>query len=168
MVCHIRSSNPPSNPALLDALVKDFLARDFDVRHLIRTICNSRTYQLSARTNLTNAEDRTNFSHVVPRRLGAEQLLDTLARITGVRESFRARIPGQHEFHPAVGRVPDPAMEPRSGRRGVREGAIAHALHAAAGKAVHAMAAHGNPRACVRLAQSWSPSRVCCRVPSGP
>ena len=91
----IRSSNPPSNPALLDALVKDFLAHDFDVRHLIRTICTSRTYQRSARTNRTNADDRINFSHAVPRRLGAEQLLDTVARITGVRESYRARIPGQ-------------------------------------------------------------------------
>src|SRR5262249_12798982 len=91
----IRSSNPPSNPALLDALVKDFLAHDFDVRHLVRTICNSRTYQLSALTNRSNADDRSTFSHGVPRRLGVEQILDTLAQISGVRENFRSRIPGQ-------------------------------------------------------------------------
>src|SRR5213075_1125324 len=41
----IRSSNPASNPALLDALAKDFMAHDFDLRYLMRTIANSRTYQ---------------------------------------------------------------------------------------------------------------------------
>jgi hypothetical protein len=87
----IRSSNPPSNPELLDALAKDFVARGFDVRHVLRTILNSRTYQTSARTNATTADDRINFSHALPRRLTAEQLLDTLAQITGVREGFRSR-----------------------------------------------------------------------------
>ena len=45
----IRASNPPSNPALLDALTKDFVEHDFDLRHLMRTIVNSRTYQASHR-----------------------------------------------------------------------------------------------------------------------
>src|SRR6266849_7875984 len=39
----IRASNPASNPALLDALTKYFLAHDFDLRYLMRTIANSRT-----------------------------------------------------------------------------------------------------------------------------
>jgi len=38
----IRASNPPSNPALLEALTKDFVAHDFDLRYLMRTIANSR------------------------------------------------------------------------------------------------------------------------------
>ena len=36
----IRSSNPPSNGPLLDALTKDFVEHNFDVRHILRTILN--------------------------------------------------------------------------------------------------------------------------------
>jgi hypothetical protein len=81
----IRASNPPSNPALLDALTRDFIERGFDLRHLMRTIANSRTYQASIETNEWNAQDRDNFSHAIPRRLTAEQLMDALTLATGVR-----------------------------------------------------------------------------------
>jgi hypothetical protein len=87
----IRSSNPPSNGPLLDALSKDFIDHNFDVRHILRTMLNSRTYQLSARTNKSNASDPVNFSHALPRRLSAEQVLDTLSQVTGIREGFRSR-----------------------------------------------------------------------------
>jgi len=81
----IRASNPPSNLALLDALTKDFLDHNFDLRQLMRTITNSRTYQASMTTNEWNAGDGDNFSHAVPRRLAAEELLDALTLATGVR-----------------------------------------------------------------------------------
>ena len=84
----IRASNPPANPALLDALTKDFLDRNFDLRQLMRTIANSRTYQASIATNEWNQNDTDNFSHAVPRRLSAEELMDALALATGVRPSF--------------------------------------------------------------------------------
>src|SRR6266481_2977404 len=80
----IRASNPPSNPALLEALTKDFLDHNYDLRHLIRTIVLSRTYQLGFRTNSWNAGDETNFSHALPRRLTAEQLFDAITMATGV------------------------------------------------------------------------------------
>jgi hypothetical protein len=84
----IRASNPPSNPALIEALTKDFVAHDFDLRHLMRTIANSRTYQESIVTNEWNEKDTENFSHAVPRRLSAEELMDALAIATGVRPVF--------------------------------------------------------------------------------
>ena len=84
----IRASNPPSNPALLDALTKDFVDHNFDLRQLMRTIANSRTYQQSIATNEWNAQDADNFSHAVPRRLSAEELMDALALATGVRPVF--------------------------------------------------------------------------------
>lgn len=87
----IRSSNPPVNGPLLDALTKDFIDHDFDVRHILRVMLNSAAYQRSARTNPFNADDKLNFSHALPRRLSAEQLLDTLSQATGVRENFRVR-----------------------------------------------------------------------------
>jgi hypothetical protein len=84
----IRASNPPSNEALLNALTKDFKDHDFDVRHLIRTIVNSRVYQAGIATNEWNETDKTNFSHAIPRRLNAEQLMDALTQATGVRPAF--------------------------------------------------------------------------------
>ncbi|MEJ7607258.1 MAG: DUF1553 domain-containing protein [Bryobacteraceae bacterium] len=81
----IRASNPPSNAALLDALTKDLIDHDFDLRHLMRTIANSRTYQAGISTNEWNVNDRENFSHAIPRRLSAEQLMDALAQATGAR-----------------------------------------------------------------------------------
>jgi len=84
----IRASNPPSNPALLAALTKDFVAHGFDLRYLMRTIVNSRTYQTSIVTNEWNASDRDNFSHAIPRRLSAEELMDGVSSAAGVRARF--------------------------------------------------------------------------------
>jgi hypothetical protein len=83
-----RASNPPVNAPLLDALAQDFIAHRFDLRHLVRTIMNSRTYQLSAVPNETNREDEANFARALVRPLQAEQLLDALAQVTGVTPSF--------------------------------------------------------------------------------
>ncbi|MEZ5363515.1 MAG: DUF1549 and DUF1553 domain-containing protein [Bryobacterales bacterium] len=84
----IRASNPPVNAALLDALEKDFIEHGFDMRHIIRRIVSSRTYQASIETNEWNAGDETNFSHFIPRRLPAESLLDALTIATGSRPEF--------------------------------------------------------------------------------
>ena len=84
----IRASNPPSNPALLDALTSDFVAHDFDLRHLMRTIVGSRAYQASIVTNEWNANDRDNFSHAIPRRLSAEELMDAVSAAAGARARF--------------------------------------------------------------------------------
>ena len=79
----IRAGNPPSNPALLTALTERFVSDGFDLRALMRSICRSRTYQLSIRTNAWNEDDDINFSHAIPRRLQAEQLVDAVALATG-------------------------------------------------------------------------------------
>jgi len=84
----IRSSNPPSNAELLDALTEDFIENSFDLRHLMRTIITSRTYQQSIKTNRWNQEDEINFSHATPRRLTAEQMLDAVSLATGSQPKF--------------------------------------------------------------------------------
>ena len=78
-----RASNPPSHPELLDALAKDFAGHAYDLRWLIRTIMGSRTYQLSSEPNATNGTDETNHSRGIVRRLGAEQLVDSIAKALG-------------------------------------------------------------------------------------
>ncbi len=83
-----RASNPPSNGDLLEALSSDFVQSGFDQKHIIRTILNSHTYQLSSRKNEFNKNDEKYFSHVRPRLLSAEQLLDAICDVTGVAEKF--------------------------------------------------------------------------------
>ncbi|MFA6546509.1 MAG: DUF1549 domain-containing protein, partial [Limisphaerales bacterium] len=56
-----RASNPPSNEPLLDWLAKDFVAHKFDLKHLMRTILRSHTYQLSSTANETNVGDTKNY-----------------------------------------------------------------------------------------------------------
>ena len=84
----LRTSNPPSNPELWAALNKEFVSHHFDVKHLMRTILNSRTYQLTSTTRPGNAADARFFSHYYARRLPAEVLLDALCEATAVAEQF--------------------------------------------------------------------------------
>src|SRR5690606_14293498 len=86
----IRAGNPPTNPALLDRLTEEFVGGGFDVRAMIKTICKSRTYQLSIATNKWNRDDGINYSHAVARRLPAEVLYDSIHRVTG----SASRLPG--------------------------------------------------------------------------
>jgi hypothetical protein len=83
-----RDSNPPTNPELLDALAKDLRESKFDLRHLVRRIMNSRTYQLSSVPNATNREDESNFSRSQVRPIQAEVLLDSVAQVTGSMPRF--------------------------------------------------------------------------------
>ena len=79
----IRAGNPPSNPELLDALAKEFVDSGFNVQQMLRTICKSRTYQHSYRTNKWNEDDSLNYSHSLPRRLPAESLFDAIHLAAG-------------------------------------------------------------------------------------
>ncbi len=84
-----RDSNPSANDALLNALADDFVKHDYDIKHVIRTIMNSRTYQLSATTNKYNKGDEKYFSHAVTKVLTAEQLLDAISAVTEVPSEFK-------------------------------------------------------------------------------
>ena len=85
-----RDSNPPVNEPLLDSLAKDFVASKFDVKHIIRKIVNSQTYQLSMQANSSNQADEKYFSHalVKRKRLSAEVLLDAICAATAQPEEF--------------------------------------------------------------------------------
>lgn len=86
----IRAGNPPTNPELLDFLTNEFIASDFDTRHLMRLITSSRTYGLSVESNPLNEDDHQNYSHATPRRLPAEVIYDAVHSLTGAI----SKIPG--------------------------------------------------------------------------
>ena len=82
-----RSTNPPSNPELLAALSREFVSSGYDVRQLIRTICNSYAYRLSSHPD-PNAVDTQTFARYYPRRLSAEVLLDGISDVLAVPTQF--------------------------------------------------------------------------------
>jgi hypothetical protein len=84
----LRVTNPPSNPELLDALAKDFVEHKFSLKHLVRTICKSRTYQLSSMPNEFNKHDKQNYARYYPRRMSAEVLYDALNQVTDATATF--------------------------------------------------------------------------------
>lgn len=91
-----RATNPPSNPELLDALCQELRSHGnstdsdpaFDLRHLLRLILNSNTYQAASAPNPTNRDDEANFSHAIVRRHTAEQLLDAVSLALDVPLKF--------------------------------------------------------------------------------
>lgn len=84
----MRVTNPASNPELLEGLAGHFVSHGYDLKDLVRTICTSSTYQLSAEPNAYNANDKQNFSRFYPRRLAAEVLLDALDTVSGTPTQF--------------------------------------------------------------------------------
>jgi len=101
----LRASNPPTNPELWAALNKEFVAHRFDLKHLMRLILNSRTYQLASATRPGNKTDAKFYSHYYARRLPAEVLLDALSQSTGVPDQF----PG-YPVGLRAGQLPDPGL----------------------------------------------------------
>jgi hypothetical protein len=90
----LRATNPASNPELLDALAKYFVDSKYNMKKLVRAICTSHVYRLSAVPNRHNADDRQSFSRFLPRRLHAEVLLDAIDAVTLSKTTFRGAPPG--------------------------------------------------------------------------
>ena len=90
-----RSTNPPTHPDLLKALAEDCRLHGYDLKHILRRITRSRTYQLSSTPHASNREDALNYSHFIPKPLEAEVLLDAISQVTGVPEIFENGQGGQ-------------------------------------------------------------------------
>jgi hypothetical protein len=106
----IRAGNPPSNPELLQWLTQQFVQSGFNVRHIQKLICSSRTYQLAVTTHKWNADDKINYSHATARRLPAEVLFDAVLKVTGSIPNF----PGVKAGTRAA-QLPDSAIDVPSG-----------------------------------------------------
>jgi hypothetical protein len=83
-----RVSNPASNPELLAELGERFTDSNYNLKQLVRDICNSRTYQRSTRRNASNEADEKNFAHANLRRIKAENLLDIISQATETKDKF--------------------------------------------------------------------------------
>jgi hypothetical protein len=83
-----RSTNPASNPELLDHLSRRFIQNGFNIKDLVREICLTHAYQLQSQPTPWNAEDDSTFARFYPRRLSAEVLLDGISQVLGVPTVF--------------------------------------------------------------------------------
>ena len=102
----LRATNPPSNRDLWKFLNHKFVSSNYDLRHVMRLIMNSRTYQLSAQTTTSNFRDDRFYSHFYARRLPAEVMLDAICSATDEPEQF----PGYPLGVRAI-QVPDPGTD---------------------------------------------------------
>ncbi len=77
----------PSHPALLEDLATEFIAKNYSLRELLRTIAMSNAYQLSSAYEGTHP-DESYFARRQPRRLPSEVVLDAISTATGSRFQF--------------------------------------------------------------------------------
>ena len=106
-----RPSNPATNEALLDRLADDFVEHGYDLHHLIRTITNSKAYQLSSVPEPGNRSDEVNHSRYYLKRLTAEQLIDSIVQITGVPQDYLGYYPGVRAVNLADPGVPSAFLD---------------------------------------------------------
>jgi len=103
--------NPPSNDKLLDALAKDFLDHKFDIRHIERVVLNSRTYQLSSKSNETNKLDKNNYARSYIRPMMAEAVVDVLNSALGTDEKWGPEVrPGLKAVEVGASQLQNPQL----------------------------------------------------------
>lgn len=125
----MRGTSPEAVPGLLDALANEFVEHKYDIKHMIRLILNSKTYQISSIPNPSNQSDDRFFSHFMPKAMPAQVLLDTINQACGAQEQFgnfperaravQAALPVGNSFLDAFGQAHreflneiDPKLEP--------------------------------------------------------
>jgi hypothetical protein len=106
----MRVTNPPSNPELLDALAADLVKNGYSLKHLIRTICKSRTYGLSSTPNRFNRTDKQAYSRYYPKRLSAEVLFDAVCQVTGSPSQLNGLPQDRHAPNRAI-MLPDESFQ---------------------------------------------------------
>jgi hypothetical protein len=163
-----RISNPCVNPPLLEALAADFAKHGYDLKHLMRTIMESRLYQLSSAPNGSNIADTRNFSRAYRRRLPAEVLLDAVNDATGVPDNLAALPIGSRAMQAWTYKIesplmdafnrPNPSSDPPCDRD--RQMSVVQSLHLMNSKALQAKLSHKSGRARQLAEGTKSPEEI--------
>jgi hypothetical protein len=155
----MRVTNPPTNPELLDALAKELVDSKFSLKHLVKVIVKSRTYQLSSTPNDFNKHDKQSFARFYPRRMSAEVLYDAVCQVTNTPPAFGGLPADKHSPNRAI-MLPDESFASyfldvfgRPQRisacecERVSEANLAQALHLLNSQEIQDKLARGNARA---------------------
>ena len=106
----MRVTNPPTNPELLDALAKELVDSKFSLKHLVKVIVKSRTYQLSSAPNEFNKHDKQSYARFYPRRMQAEVLYDAVSQVTSTPAAFGGLPTDKHSPNRAI-MLPDESFQ---------------------------------------------------------
>lgn len=87
----------PVYPQVLDLLAAGFVANQYDLKWLVRTIANSETYQREMRPRPVSAGDSLPFAAQTPTRLRADQLSSALSAVLG-SSAFSSGMGGRGGF----------------------------------------------------------------------
>jgi hypothetical protein len=85
--------NPPSHPVVMERLATEFVKSNYDLKQLIRWICNTEAYNLTSRFNPKNQRDNPSagetpmFSRMYVKSMNAEQLYDSLIIATNAHKA---------------------------------------------------------------------------------
>jgi hypothetical protein len=164
----LRATNPPTNGPLLDALAEEFRKSKYDIKQLIRLICNSRVYSLSSTPNERNVADRQNYSRRYRTRLRAEVLLDAIKDITGVSDNYQAMPPDSRAnqiwttrinsvFLDTFGR-PNENQDPPCER--TTDATVTQTLHLMNASQLHQRVTNDNGRAAQLAASNRTPDQI--------
>lgn len=84
------ADNPPTHPELLELLVREFAAKDFDIRWLLGELARTKTYQRSSLLPDGKHDVPTeSYAVAIEKRVSAEQLFWSLGVATGRFEAVR-------------------------------------------------------------------------------
>lgn len=106
----MRVTNPPTNPELLAALSEDLIKNKFSLKQLVKTICKSRTYQLSSVPNEFNKHDKQSYARYYPKRMSAEVLFDSVCQVTNNLTPFPGLPQDRHSPKRAI-MLPDESFQ---------------------------------------------------------
>lgn len=148
----IRVSNPPSNGPLFERLGEKLIEFDYQLKPLVREICNSNAYQRAPPPDKQATEQTRYQAYASPRRMGAEVLLDCLVQVTGAPEKLRGLPLGESATKIANGQSGSYFLTTfgRASRQSVcaceanQSPTLSQALHLLNGSSVHEKVAKGN------------------------
>ena len=132
-----------SHPELLAWLADDFMRSGYDLKHTIRLILTSRTYQLRYDPQLQDNLDGTKptepryFRSPALRRLTAEQLLDSIAVAGGRRLTVAKRAYNNDESTPLTRSLGRPATRNEVSTQRPDDTAVVQALELLNGEEYH-------------------------------
>jgi hypothetical protein len=152
----------------LDALAADFRAAKYDLKHLIRTICTSYVYGVSSLPTERNVADRQNYSRHYRTRLRGEVLLDAVADVSAVPDTFSAMPAGsrasqlwttrvQSVFLDTFGR-PNPNQDPPCER--TSDTTVTQTLHLMNAPQLHQRVTSDEGRAAQLAKSELSPDQI--------
>lgn len=112
-VDNLSDETVPSNPELMEYLVSVMIEGDFDMKHYLRTVFNSRTYQSAVSPVAPEPGKPYAFQGPVLRRMTAEQLWDSLLTLavvdlderTGIEPQLTRAKQGERQMEERVRRL---------------------------------------------------------------